>query len=102
MAWREDRRGWGFTALLIVLVAHGYRYATWQIKDAHTYSDGYYSWLFARSLAFDFDVDSRTTTRSAAIPSVSVSTRGEVDPPIRSTSAPRSSSVPSCGWSSTS
>jgi hypothetical protein len=27
------------------------------VKDAHTYGDGYYTWIFVRSLAFDGDVD---------------------------------------------
>jgi hypothetical protein len=40
-----------------VLLAHAYRYGTWQVRDAHTWSDGYYSWIYARSLAFDFDID---------------------------------------------
>ena len=56
-AWGKDRRGWGTAALLIVLGAHAFRHLTWMGKDGHTYSDGYYSWLFARSLAFDFDID---------------------------------------------
>lgn len=56
-AWPRDRRGWGTAALTIVLLAHAFRYATWMGRDAHTYSDGYYSWIFARSLAFDYDID---------------------------------------------
>lgn len=55
--WPQDRKSWGLYAILLVLVAHAIRYATTQVKDAHTWSDGYYSWLYARSLAFDFDID---------------------------------------------
>jgi hypothetical protein len=58
-AWPHDRRGWGSAVLLLILLAHALRYATWQVRDAHTWSDGYYTWLFSRSLAFDFDIDLR-------------------------------------------
>ncbi|MDB4946413.1 MAG: hypothetical protein JWP97_5947 [Labilithrix sp.] len=57
-AWPADRRGWGAAATLIVFVAHAVRHLTWMAPKAGiTYSDGYYSWLFARSLAFDYDID---------------------------------------------
>ena len=55
-AWGEDRRGWGTAALLLVLVAHAVRYGTIS-RAGIPYADGAYSWLFARSLAFDGDLD---------------------------------------------
>jgi Dolichyl-phosphate-mannose-protein mannosyltransferase len=55
-AWRGDRRGWGTAALLVVLVAHAIRYLAANRAGA-LYGDGMYSWLYARSLAFDGDLD---------------------------------------------
>lgn len=56
-AYPEDTRGVGALAIFVVLLAHAIRYASFQITDAHTYADGYYTWIFARSLAFDGDLD---------------------------------------------
>lgn len=57
VAYPEDRTRWGAVALLAIVLLHLVRYVGFQVRDAHTYSDGYYSWLFARSLAFDADLD---------------------------------------------
>ena len=55
LAWREDTRGSGALALLTVLAFHLYRF--WDKPRAYPDGDGYYSWIFARSLAFDGDID---------------------------------------------
>ncbi|AKV02434.1 hypothetical protein AKJ09_09097 [Labilithrix luteola] len=57
LAWSDDRRGWGALCLLVVFVAHALRYGLTQTMNAHVYADGAYSWIFARSLAFDGDIE---------------------------------------------
>jgi hypothetical protein len=79
----------GVGARLLVLLAHAYRYATWMGRDAHTYCDGYYSWTFARSMAFGNDIDLTSDYALCGDP-FSAWTKGPVDRRIRSTSAPRS------------
>lgn len=56
LAWPEDRRGWGTFAVVAVFLCHVVRF--WSNKP-RTYpdGDGFYTWIFARSLAFDGDVD---------------------------------------------
>ncbi len=57
LAWPEDTHGWGAAVIGVAFVVHLVRYILFQHEDAHTYGDGYYTWLFARSLAYDGDVD---------------------------------------------
>lgn len=56
LAWPEDTRGFGTFALFAVLLCHLVRYFS---NKPRTYpdGDGFYTWVFVRSLAFDFDVD---------------------------------------------
>ncbi|MBX3186934.1 MAG: hypothetical protein KF819_07965 [Labilithrix sp.] len=55
--WRDDRTLWGFYAVAAVFLLHLLRYATSQpLKSAEPDGDGFYTWIYARSLAFDFDI----------------------------------------------
>lgn len=56
LAWPEDRRGWGSFAILTVFVCHVVRFFSNKPRS-YPDGDGFYTWVFARSLAFDGDVD---------------------------------------------
>lgn len=56
--WKLPVRGWGPAAVAIVFLAHAVRYfSSWSRGASQTFSDGYYSWLFVRTLVFDHDLD---------------------------------------------
>lgn len=56
LIWTQDTRSWGLVAVLLVFVVHMVRYLSFHKGGGHVYSDGSYSWIFARSLAYDFDI----------------------------------------------
>jgi hypothetical protein len=55
--WPPDRRPWAVLTLGLVFFAYTFRYVSTQAPDAQANSDGFYTWIYARSLAYDFDID---------------------------------------------
>ncbi|WP_394834322.1 glycosyltransferase family 39 protein [Pendulispora rubella] len=53
--YRDDKR-FGLLAVFIVFVAHAWRYFASEVAG-QVHGDGFYSWIFVRSLAFDGDLD---------------------------------------------
>lgn len=55
--WPRDRRPWALLAFGLIFFAYTFRYVSAQVRDAHAFSDGFYTWIYARSLAYDFDIN---------------------------------------------
>ncbi|WP_394842165.1 glycosyltransferase family 39 protein [Pendulispora brunnea] len=54
-SYRNDKR-YGLLAVFVVFIAHAWRYFA-NAQTSQVYGDGFYSWIFVRSLAFDGDLD---------------------------------------------
>jgi hypothetical protein len=54
--WPHDRRPWGWLVMGVIFFAYTFRYVAAQGRDAQPYADGHYTWIYARSLAYDFDI----------------------------------------------
>ena len=53
---RAEDWKYGAPSLLVVLIAQAWRYFASYRVDGGLFGDGYYSWIFVRSIAFDGDV----------------------------------------------